>query len=122
MKDDIIALAFKMLIDAGYEPFLSFGKEASDVVEKQYETAVGTRSAFVRLYGSSDGLYVVLEGTYYSEGRNVMAGCSAASLIRTDIEDAAPMIQQYIADAEEAVNGSYARSLFLKFGKQTTGV
>lgn len=115
---EILTLAHQLLIDAGWAIFHA----GDNIYEKTFETATAPHTAFIRCRASNDdaGPFVCLEGTYYSEGNNVLAACSVYSLINeTTLQHVTAefALRDYVTKAEQAIDNSYARRLFLKYGK-----
>lgn len=116
----VIELAAKCLIENGWSKRSHLGMQINGknfpVYEKTFETATVPQTAFICCRESSDPDTVVFDSTYYSEGRNVLSGCSAYGMINdltamnVGIETA---ISRYIENAERAIDQSYARRLFL---------
>lgn len=119
----LIARTGELLIEAGWTKtegmFITVDSEKAPVYEKTFETAVGPKTAFALARGSADREAFWFEGTYFSEGSNVIAACSAYCLI-TDVTlkhvTAEFALRDCVEKAEQAIDRSYARRLFLEHG------
>lgn len=109
MEKKIVHIAEKMLHEAGFENVVSFRRKLADTFQKTYETAVGPKVATIQIR-ERDG-FLTFSGSYESEGRNVLAGCSSYAMLRVDMENPKSAIKRYIDDAEDAIRKSYAARL-----------
>ena len=82
------------------------------IANKMYETAVGLKEAQVYLadYGPTSENYV-LQGQYYSEGRNVLGGSGVLIPKAGDEATVTQLTQKFAAGAEKQVLQSYAARL-----------
>lgn len=82
------------------------------IANKMYETAVGLKEAQVYLaaYGSTSENYV-LQGQYYSEGRNVLGGSGILIPKAGDEATVTQLTQKFAVGAEKEVLQSYAARL-----------
>lgn len=82
------------------------------IANKMYETAVGLKEAQVHLadYGPTSENYV-LQGQYYSEGRNVLGGSGILIPKAADEATVIQLTQKFAAGAEKEVLQSYAARL-----------
>jgi hypothetical protein len=80
------------------------------IAKKTFQTAVGPKEAAVYITRSAEGDPTrTLQGTYYSEGNNVMP---CASLFKSWTKDQVEMaVDQFAADADRSVRASYAAGL-----------
>ena len=109
MKTTLLPLAKRLLNDQGFDNMRSFGRELVDTFVQTYQTAVGPKVATVQI--REHGGFLYLSGQYWSEGRNILAGCSAVKFIKLDIENPEHWIMRYIVDVDYAVRDSYAARL-----------
>lgn len=83
------------------------------IARKDYETAVGEKTASLSLEPWSCSLMLV--GMYESEGRNILG----ADMLRVseDMNDEAlnAAVVQFVAKVEKEIDGSYARRLHLRY-------
>jgi hypothetical protein len=86
--------------------------DSVSIAEKEFETAVGVKVADVYLY-DNDGFNYTLRGNYQSEGRNAMPYGTLIP-INADENAVRDLVQAFCQYAKEAIDGSYARGLFLK--------
>lgn len=96
------------LAAAGWTPL----EGGTAIANKMYETAVGLKEAQVYLadYGPSSENYV-LQGQYYSEGRNVLGGSGILIPKAGDEGTVTQLTQKFAAGAENEVLQSYAARL-----------
>jgi hypothetical protein len=82
------------------------------IANKMYETAVGLKEAQAYLadYGPTSENYV-LQGQYYSEGRNVLGGSGILIPKAGDEATVTQLTQKFAAGAEKEVLQSYAARL-----------
>lgn len=83
--------------------------EMPHTIVKEYESAVGIKTA--RVYISRGTQNIVLDGSYFSEGKNILSG---PTLIRLDLDDINQRIAKFFEGVDSAINSSYARKLFLR--------
>lgn len=96
------------LAAAGWTPL----EGGTAIANKIYETAVGLKEAQVYLadYGPTSENYV-LEGQYYSEGRNILGGSGILIPKAADEAKVIQLAQKFAAGAEKEVLQSYAARL-----------
>lgn len=96
------------LAAAGWTPL----EGGTAIANKMYETAVGLKEAQVYLadYGPTSENYV-LQGQYYSEGRNVLGGSGILIPKAGDEVTVMQLTQKFAAGAEKEVLQSYAARL-----------
>lgn len=96
------------LAAAGWTPL----EGGTAIANKMYETAVGLKEAQVYLadYGPTSENYV-LQGQYYSEGRNVLGGSGILIPKTGDEATVTQLTQKFAAGAEKEVLQSYAARL-----------
>jgi hypothetical protein len=96
------------LAAAGWTPL----EGGTAIANKMYETAVGLKEAQVYLadYGPTSENYV-LQGQYYSEGRNVLGGSGILIPKAGDEGTVRQLTQKFGAGAEKEVLQSYAARL-----------
>lgn len=96
------------LAAAGWTPL----EGGTAIANKMYETAVGLKEAQVYLadYGPTSENYV-LQGQYYSEGRNVLGGSGILIPKAGDEGTVTQLTQKFAAGAEKEVLQSYAARL-----------
>ena len=87
------------------------------VAGKDYETAVGTKTATISLEPRSEGAVQVV-GLYTSEGRNVLATTWFTIPAGTSNEVIVTGMASYIAKVDIEVDDSYARRLHIRYPKQ----
>lgn len=103
------ALALKILAQHGW--VVPENPLNGDSPVKTFHTAVGPKSASVLVYLNSREPLLHLQGTYESEGRNVLAADLA--LIPTDSppDRVEQSVLRWIAAAEKTIAGTYAMRL-----------
>lgn len=108
-KQERRAAIVAQLAAAGWTPIQ--GRTA--IANKTYPTAVGPKEAqvYLAVFGAEDPNYV-LQGQYYSEGRNVLAGDSVLIPKAADGEQVRRLTDQFAAAAEATVLDSYAARLY----------
>ena len=108
------AAVVAQLAAAGWTPIRS----GTAIAKKIYPTAVGPKEAQVYLagFGTEDPNYV-LQGQYYSEGRNVLAGDSVLIPKAAGGEQVRRLTDQFAAAAEATVVDSYAARLYRSRGQ-----
>lgn len=81
---------------------------------KSYATAVGPKDALVYLadFGRNEANYV-LQGEYYSEGRNALAADAVLIPKSGDPAEVMRLVERFAAGAEKSVLESYAARLYL---------
>lgn len=96
------------LAAAGWTPL----EGGAAIANKMYETAVGLKEAQAYLAdcGSTSENYV-LQGQYYSEGRNVLGGSGILIPKAGDEPTVTQLTQKFAAGAEKEVLQSYAARL-----------
>ena len=109
MTTSLFPLAKRLLNDQGFENMRSFGRELVDTFVRTYQTAVGPKVATIQIRERNGFLY--FSSQYWSEGRNILAGCSAVKFIKLDIDHPEHWIMRYIVDVDYAVRDSYAARL-----------
>jgi hypothetical protein len=109
MKTTLFPLAKRLLNDQGFDNLRSFGRELTDTFVHTYQTAVGPKVATIQIRERNGFMY--FSAQYWSEGRNILAGCSAVKFIKTDIEYPEHWIMKFILDVDYAVRDSYAARL-----------
>jgi hypothetical protein len=105
LRADIVA----QLAAAGWTPI----EGGTAIANKIYPTAVGPKEAQVYLadFGAQE-VNLVLQGQYYSEGRNILAADSVLIPKAADCELVRRLADQFAAAAEASVLDSYAARLF----------
>ncbi|MBM5458662.1 hypothetical protein H8F21_13915 [Pseudomonas sp. P66] len=83
------------------------------IAQKDYQTAVGVKTATISLEPWSTSLMVV--GNYQSEGRNALSTNSL--MVNPEMADAglAEAVAKYVAGVDKEVDGTYARRLHLNY-------
>jgi len=96
------------LAAAGWTPL----EGGTAIANKMYETAVGLKEAQAYLadYGPTTESYV-LQGQYYSEGRNILGGSGILIPKAGDEAAVTQLTQKFAAGAEKEVFQSYAARL-----------
>jgi hypothetical protein len=112
MKPVITPIATKALLGAGFTHMRSFGRVLAHTFTKTYESINGPRDAVINIHEARGNFHFA--GEFQSEGRNVLSACSGAGFIPCEIENPEKWVAKYIADAERAVNESYAVRLLAK--------
>lgn len=95
---------------AGWEP-VELGQGLPTIALLEVETAVGLKSAYANFEVWPE--VIRLSGTYYSEGGNALAACMVDikhDALEGDLEAA---FARFAQAAQVAIDGSYARRLFL---------
>lgn len=98
------------ILDAGWEP-VEMGLGLPSIALLEVETAAGLKSAHA--YFEVWPEVIRLSGTYYSEGGNALAACMVDikhDALEGDLEAA---FARFAQAAQVAIDGSYARRLFL---------
>lgn len=87
------------------------------IAMKTYPTAVGLKDAHVYLadFGPEETNYV-LQGEYYSEGRNALGGSGVLIPKDADPELAIALTVRFAVGAEKSVLSSYAARLYQRWG------
>lgn len=113
-NQELRAAILVQLVAAGWTPI----KGGTAIANKIYPTAVGPKEAQVYLadFGAEEANYV-LQGQYYSEGRNVLAGDSVLIPKAADGEHVRRLTDQFAAAAEATVLDSYAARLYHRRGQ-----
>jgi hypothetical protein len=83
------------------------------VVEKDYDTAVGKKTAVIALEPRSEGFQLV--GEYQSEGRNILSTTWFTIAKDLSIEEICAGAVKFAAQVDAEVDQSYARRLYLRF-------
>lgn len=86
--------------------------DGTAVAEKAYETAVGRRVAFAYLHGPDSCGVCAIRGSYYSEGRNIMATCGVLFSEEADSTTMAECVARFCASADQVEAQSYPGRLY----------
>lgn len=106
MTTNLFPLAKRLLNDQGFDNMRSFGRELVDTFTRTYETAVGPKVATIQIQDRNG--FFCFSAQYWSEGRNILAGCSSVKFIKKDIENPEHWIRKYILDVDVTIKNSYA--------------
>lgn len=83
------------------------------VARKVFATEVGSREAFAYLH--MQGGFWCLRGTYWSEGINALAPFCRLIPATACYHDVTRAVKDFAQDADAAIDGTYARSLLLRY-------
>ncbi|ABM97091.1 hypothetical protein [Methylibium petroleiphilum] len=81
-----------------------------DFVAKHFETAVGVKAASAWCWPGDDGRHWI-GGSYYSEGRDVLASCGVCIFANADDASIAAAAERFLGLAQREVEGTYAMRL-----------
>jgi hypothetical protein len=90
--------------------------EAHSRAQKDYSTVVGLKTATVWIQETADN--TVLNGVYHSEGRNILESCVVLIPTAATPEVVESETDRFFKGVEQAIDASYARNLFLKWGSK----
>jgi hypothetical protein len=85
------------------------------IARKTFHTAAGLRDASIYAPVRRDGT-LTLTAVYRTEGCNALAGLNLQLVDSDPLEQRKRSIDGFLAEAQEHINASYARRLFLKHG------
>lgn len=85
--------------------------DLDDRAKKDYETAVGTKTAIVYAVQSKD--HLTLCGDYFSEGHNILECVPVLIPLNATPEVFERETARFFKGVEDAIDASYARKLYL---------
>lgn len=89
---------------------------AHDLASREYQTAAGSRDAFLVDFWPSDDTQVTLNGIYLSEGRNILSTVFEHIELQWSQDVVNTHVAKFLQKVDEAIDDSYARRLYLLGG------
>lgn len=84
------------------------------IASKSFETAVGTKEAYLYLHPHKVPPSYSLHGDYQSEGRNVLSSSFLPVKMDASLDSLSDTVAQHIAKLEEQIQASFAARLYLQ--------
>lgn len=89
------------------------------IAQQTYKTACADKVAFLYFSnGDAESHFVILSGTYESEGRNVLSGDAGWIRIDGDAASVRAQVESFCQKVQKTIDESYARRLFLARGER----